>query len=203
MTALVQNTQITNTFDFWRNRTNELAYAMSTQAVTVNSNTTVGNATIQGTLTANTLVATNISLGANISIANSVSNLTITIPTTTQVNSGQYYLNANGNWTYIVSSNNTLTVTTGLAFIVDSFAMSAWNASEYLVNVKDNTANNFVTSKLIVTHDTGSAYITEYGTIVTNTAIGVFSANTDSSNVYVNFTPTSSNVTVKFARKII
>ena len=52
-------------------------------------------------------------------------------------------------------------------------------------------------------HDTGSAYITEYGTIVTNTSIGVFSAITDSSNVYINFTPTSSNVTVKFARKLI
>jgi len=53
MTILVQNTATTNTFDFWRNRTNELAYAMSNSAVTVNSNTAVGNAAISGTMTAN------------------------------------------------------------------------------------------------------------------------------------------------------
>jgi hypothetical protein len=53
MTITVANTSNTNTFDFWKNRTNELAYAMSTYAVTVGSNAAVGNASIIGTYIAN------------------------------------------------------------------------------------------------------------------------------------------------------
>ena len=68
MTALVQNTAITNTFDFWRNRTNELAYAMSNLAVTVNSNTAVGNAAISGTFTANVISIANSSVNTSIEI---------------------------------------------------------------------------------------------------------------------------------------
>ena len=48
MTVIVANTANTNTFDYWRNRTNELATAMSTKAVTVDSNTATGNAAITG-----------------------------------------------------------------------------------------------------------------------------------------------------------
>lgn len=53
MTVEIGNTTLTNTFDYWRNRTNEMADAMSTKVVTVNSNTAVGNAAITGTFTAN------------------------------------------------------------------------------------------------------------------------------------------------------
>ena len=59
MTAAVQNTLTTNTFDFWRSRTNELAYAMTNLAVTVDSNTAVGNAAITGKFTANSLSVSN------------------------------------------------------------------------------------------------------------------------------------------------
>ena len=53
MTIAVANTEITNTFDYWRNRTNELADAMSNYVVTTDSNTTTGNASITGKFTAN------------------------------------------------------------------------------------------------------------------------------------------------------
>ena len=53
MTITVANTSNTNTFDFWKNRTNELAHAMSTYVVTTDSNTAVGNAHIIGTYIAN------------------------------------------------------------------------------------------------------------------------------------------------------
>jgi hypothetical protein len=55
MTVSVNAIANTNTFDFWRNRTNELANAMSTVVVTVNSNTATGNAEISGTFTAGVL----------------------------------------------------------------------------------------------------------------------------------------------------
>ena len=60
MSITVANTGNTNTFDYWRNRTNELAYAMSTYVVTAGgSNTAAGNAAISGTFTANDLSVAN------------------------------------------------------------------------------------------------------------------------------------------------
>lgn len=79
MTVTVANTANNNTFDYWRNRTNELAYAMSTYAVTVNSNTAVGNATISGTFTANAFQVSN-SSGTWV-----VSSLTTTMANTSNV----------------------------------------------------------------------------------------------------------------------
>ena len=62
MTVTVANTANNNNFNYWLTRTNELAYAMSTKAVTVNSDAAVGNAQIIGKLTTNTISTTNISL---------------------------------------------------------------------------------------------------------------------------------------------
>lgn len=192
MTAAVQNTLTTNSFDFWRNRTNELAYAMSTLAVTVNSNTAVGNAVITGTFTANVLTISNGSISANISV-----------PTAAQQSNKQYYPNANGTWTYIPISNN-ITVTSDTSpAVIDYWPIASWNTAEYLVSVIDNNANNFYSAKLIVTHDTGSGYITEYASFLSNSAIGVFSATTNTTAAILNFTPTSSNTTVKFSRVLI
>jgi hypothetical protein len=55
MTIAIANVSLQNTFGHWMQRTNELAFAMSTSVITVNSNTTVGNATLQGTFTANVI----------------------------------------------------------------------------------------------------------------------------------------------------
>jgi hypothetical protein len=65
MTVSVANVANTNTFDYWRNRTNELANAMSTVAVTVNSNTASGNAAITGIFTAGVLQSNTGTFSAN------------------------------------------------------------------------------------------------------------------------------------------
>jgi len=70
MTVNIANTANNNTFDYWRNRTNELAYTMSVYAVTANgSNAAVGNAAITGILFANSMVLS----------ANAVVNTTIRV----------------------------------------------------------------------------------------------------------------------------
>ena len=78
MTVTVANTSNTSTFQYWLNRTNELADAMTTKAVTVDSNTATGNATVNGifsatTLTANTLRGGNTTTSANLSITSNTS----------------------------------------------------------------------------------------------------------------------------------
>ena len=63
MTVTVANTANTNVVSYFRTRVNELAYAMTTMAVTVNSNGAVGNATVNGTVTAWTIAANTIGGG--------------------------------------------------------------------------------------------------------------------------------------------
>ena len=134
MTVIVANTANTNTFDYWRNRTNELAYAMTTYAVTAgSSNAAVGNAAITGNFNANTFTVGNSSVNTTIITANSV-----------QQSNGQYFLNANGSWSLIgapvYTSNAGTTGTT--AQLVDFYAFTDYTAVEYMMNVVDNNANN-------------------------------------------------------------
>lgn len=259
MTVTVANTANTNTFDYWRNRTNELAYAMTTYAVTAGgSNTAAGNAAITGIFTANSLVVnTGISIGnstvnavvntttvfvgnstvnatltgstlvigngiyagnstsnvvANTSIlkiSNSTSNISVTIPTSAQVSNGHYYLAANGIWTLIQQINpisNTISLVGLSSQDVDSFAKSSYYAAEYLVHIKDNSANNRSVSKLVVFHDgggsTSNAFITEYAVMNSNSSLGVFGVYTNTTHTVLQYTPSSASVTLNYTRLV-
>jgi hypothetical protein len=191
MTVSVQQVSNTNTFDFWKNRTNELANAMSTVAVTTNSNTAVGNAAISGTFTANVL-----------SVSNSTVNTSISVPSSAQKSSGEFYLNANGSWSQIITPIELGNVTTSgtSSQLMDSFLTSAFNGVEYLVHIKNNVANGFQITKLLTVYDANNAYVTEYGMIYTNNSLGTFSANSNTSHVRVYVVPTSSNTSINFSK---
>jgi hypothetical protein len=197
MTVYVQNTQITSTFNFWRTRTNEIAYAVSNSCVTVNSNSAVGDAAITGKFTANSL-----------NVANSSSNVNITIPTTAQVANGQYYLNANGNWSIASVYTDALTTSTTSDQLIDSYLMTDYRAADYIVHIKNLDANGFTVTKLLTYHDTGNGYVTEYAIMNSNSAggvatLGVFSANANSTHVRVWVTPQPTAAEIKFTRIII
>lgn len=121
MTITVANTANTNTFEYWRQRTNELADAMSTKVVTVDSNTATGNAAISNKFTANGIVAnsylrggnsttngvlyistnTSIGVGNTLTVGNTVNNTYVTYnyisvgnsSVNTQIYGGNLYLN--------------------------------------------------------------------------------------------------------------
>ena len=57
MAVNVSNTTTTNTFEFWRLRTNQMANLFRVKAVTTNSNTTPGSAAISGTFSGGNLKA--------------------------------------------------------------------------------------------------------------------------------------------------
>jgi hypothetical protein len=191
MTVSVQQVSNTNTFDFWKNRTNELANAMSTVAVTTNSNTAVGNAAISGTFTANVL-----------SVSNSTVNTSISVPSSAQKSSGEFYLNANGSWSQIITPIELGNVTTSgtSSQLLDSFSTSAYNGVEYFIHIKNNVANGFQVTKLLTVYDANNAYVTEYGMIYTNNSLGTFSANSNTSHVRVYVVPTSSNTSINFSK---
>jgi hypothetical protein len=260
MTVYIQNTAVTNTFDYWRTRTNELAFAMSNSAVTVESNTAVGNAAITGTFTANVLVMNTFSIStggtvgnatvnasinsssisfsngsysnytantfygrfagdvkvgnttvnasvnsSSFAISNTLSSLTISIPTSAQVSNSQYYLNANGTWARIDQpiipiSNGVITTTGTSAQLIDSWLISSYVSAEYLITAVNNMANGYATTKLITYHDTGNGYITEYAQLNSNGVLGVFVANTENSNLRLWVIPVFNSTTFKFAR---
>ena len=227
MTIYIQNTSVTNTFDFWRNRTNQIAYALSNSVVTVNSNTAIGDAAITGLFTANTLLLGNSTVNASLTPAqlylgnstvnttittvsmamtNTTSNLTISLPTSVQYSNGQYYLNANGSWSVIAppeTATQTLTTSGTSTQNLDGFSISTYNVAEYILSVKDNNANNYFTGKFILAHDSGTAYITQFATFTSNTNVGTFTAAIAAGNAYLKFAPVSTSTTVKFFRLIV
>ena len=252
MALPVQNTILTNTFQFLLNRVNDLANNMSLWTVTTDGNsswtTPAGNASITGTwngnnmflgnssgnvvvfgysstISANTIatnnftsktsnVSTSVWVGSSttnvvinttaISISNTTSNIQITSPNTVQYSSGSYWLNANGSYVLIPSSIVNQASTTGTSTqVIDSWLFSTYRAAEYLVEVNDLVNNNHVVSKMLMIYDGSSGWLTEFGTIVTNTVIGWFTVSTNTSSMILNYTPVSTSTSVRYVRTLV
>lgn len=215
MAVSVANTLITNTFDFWRNRTNELAYAMSNNVVTTETVATVGSAIVTGSFIANQHISGTSSINATMNtssvyITNSTSNIAMTIPTADQASNGTYFLASNSTWRYIPSSNSYTTYDYVSAYKIDSFKKAQYSVADYIVHIKDRseTGNAVHCSRLFVTHanDAAVAYVTEYSVMTTNSSVGIlgtFTANADSTDIRLYFTPTVTNTGVKIIRTIV
>lgn len=265
MTISVANTSNGSTFQFWLDRTNDLADAMSNKVITVNSDTTTGNAVVNGiftstTLTANTLrggntsTATVLTLSSNLlitgtrlAVGDSTDNLYITSSTITIGNSssntvanstiisiGNSTVNTIANSIQVSTTNisvgnstqNTTVNSTGLSInnipivlsltlnvqttstatqLVDSFTISTHRAAEYFVTIKDNNANAHQANKLMVLHEgaDGNSLINDFGVLITNTQLGTFSSNSNTTHCRVYVTPTVSNTQIKGIRNII
>lgn len=108
MPTAVANTSLSNTFDFLRNRVNELAHAMSTTVLTIDD-TISGNLVVNGYITTNTLIGTYFR-GGTLGVAN-----TLTITSNVVI--------ATGNTLSI--GNSTVNVTTNSSSITISGGMSA------------------------------------------------------------------------------
>lgn len=196
MTVTVQQTSNTDTFQFLINRVNDLASAMSNVAVTTNSNTAVGNAAVSSTFTANVLIAT------TVRVSNTTSNVVITVPNTSQISSGDFYLNANGKWSPIILPVTTLTTNTAgtTSQEIDNYAMADFGAVEYFVRVMNNNANGYQATKILTFHNGVTAFSTEYGSMISNNTLGTFVVSSNTTHVILNMTPTSSNTAVTISR---
>ena len=196
MTVTVANTSNTQTFSYWLNRTNELADAMTNKVVTVETAATTGNAAITGTLTANVLA------GNTVYLSNSTSNVTISVPNTVQKSSGDYFLNANGLWTAVItpviSSEATTTGTSSQA--IDNYAMASYGGVEYFIRVKDNNANSYHATKVLTFHNNVAAFSTEYGYMISNASLGTFAVSTNTTHVILSITPTSTSTAISLSR---
>lgn len=212
MTIIVANTANTNTFDYWKNRTNELADAMTNKTVTVDSNTATGNAVVNGHFVSGTLVANVALRGGNTSTFNTLiisSNVevstgnTITVGNSTvntQITSGNLFLNGStlviGNTDSNVTSNSS-TLTIGNSSIFTSINSTSVNFSSDTTEIKlgNSTVNVTINSTSL---DSSSPFIFAANSAVTvpigtsaqrpSGAVGQIRYNTDESKyeVYVS-----------------
>ena len=200
MTVAVANVANTNTFDFWRVRTNELATAMSNVVVSTEASATPsaasGNAAITGTFTANVLA------GNTVYLSNTTSNVTISVPTTVQKTSGDFFLNANGSWTAVITPViSTSTTTSGLSSQqIDDYAMADFGGVEYFIRVKDNNANSYHATKVLTFHNNVASFSTEYGYMISNASLGTFAVSTNTTHVILSITPTSTSTSISLSR---
>ena len=97
----------------------------------------------------------------------------------------------------------TLTTTGTSAQLFDSWALNTWRTGKYVVSIKNNSANGYSASELIVLQDDGDVYLSEYGVIQSNGSLGVWSANANSTAVRLYMTPVPANTTIRSHRSLL
>ena len=99
----------------------------------------------------------------------------------------------------IITSSSNTTVGYGQQ-AVDTFSTTTYRSADYVISIKDNNANGYQITKILIVHDGGTSYATEYGTMATNTSLGIFSTDINNGNVRLLVTPTSTSTTMKISR---
>jgi hypothetical protein len=200
-------------FQIWFNTTNQLANAVSTIAVTVNSHAngglTTGNGFVEGTFGARNLVGNTIHGGtvATPAVLTLTSNLAVIGNTVTV---GNVVINSTGiavAGVLLEAGGATFAANTSgtSAQLIDYFDKIIYRSAEYLINIKDNNANAYQVSKVLVIHDGAStnAAMMEYAIVYSNTAQGVISANANSTHILVYLAPVSTNTAVKGTKLLV
>lgn len=184
----------TQNFEALIDKVNEVANLVSNSAVTANTTQglTTGNVYVDGIFSATTLSANTALRGGNVD-----SSAVLTITSNVAITDTELSINES-----VFSSINVQTTGTSEQ-IVDNFDLSTYQAAEYVVSIKDNTANGYQVSKLILLHDTGDSYVTEYGVIYSNSMLGTFSANANSTHSRLTVTPTQTDTQLKISRTLI
>lgn len=206
----------TDTFEDQVSVINNVINAIATEVVTVNSHalggSTTGNGYVVGIFGASTLAGNNLRGGT----VNATANLNIisntVINTSFSVISGNTLVNSTSVVADNIIANSKLTLTTGsiVPFTwtttgtsqqnVDSFLINTYRSAEYSVSIKDNVANGYQFTKVLVIHDGTNAYLTEYGTVYSNASLGTFTTLQNTTAVCLAFTPTSANSTINGTR---
>jgi hypothetical protein len=180
--------------------------AISTVVVSVNTHAngglTTGNGFVEGTfgarnLVGNTMAAGTVETSGMLTITNHVASTGDTI-TIGNVAVNTTDITINGVSVSEVAGLIKFTGTTAGTSDqqVYTFSKIAYAGAEFTVTIKDDNANAYQINKMLIVHDTGDAFTTEYGVVYSNTYLGELSANIDATNVRIYFTPTIANSTI-------
>lgn len=102
---------------------------------------------------------------------------------------------------HIITSSSYTTSNTS-AQVVDSFLSASFTSAEYLIEQSTNTSYQ-LSKLLLVNHPTLNTFITEYGVVSSNGALGTFSANANATHVLLNFTPSTAITNLKIVKTLL
>jgi len=186
------NAVISATNAIWLNATSNVTISPNNIFFTVNSSI---NSSANLTLSAHTLLLVgNVSYG-NISMTTdviSIGNSTVN----TVVNSSfvTYTGNPVGAIDYTTSNTD--------AQVIDSFLIASYTSAEYLIEQSSNTSYQ-LSKMLVLHHPSVNTFITEYGMIASNGALGTFSANSNATHVKLNFVPSTAVTELKIMKTML
>jgi hypothetical protein len=83
---------------------------------------------------------------------------------------------------------------------LDTFLLANIRSAEYVLQVKDNSANGYQISKFLVIHDGTTPLFTEYGLLTTNSTLATFTATANATNLILSVTPSSTNTSIRALR---
>lgn len=86
---------------------------------------------------------------------------------------------------------------------IDFWAFASWRTGTYNVSAKDNNANNYLTATVNLLWDGGVPAAEVYGVNYSNTYMGTFTASSNATHAFLQFTPVSTNTTVSMSRTLI
>jgi len=150
-----------------------------------------------GDLTATTLTATNGLTGSS-----------ITYPTSDGTSGQAIITDGSGNLSFSTVSGGldggSVTTTSTSATNLDTFALNTTRSGKYEVSVSDSTSGDYQFTELSVIHDGTSAFISQYGTVLTGSSeLATFSVDININTFRIRFTSASTNSTVYKFKKIL
>ena len=98
----------------------------------------------------------------------------------------------------VISSASLTTSATTANQVVDSFTAASFRVVKYLIQV--TSGSNYQVTEVLAVHDGTTVYLSEFGSIATNTDLATFDADISSSNFRLLTTPANSATTIKVTR---
>jgi hypothetical protein len=199
MPVNISNTELSHSFNFLRLRLNDAATALSTKAITVNSNAAVGDATVTGTFRANTLYTDTIT-GGNSSVNGAITftqntaftgkiSVTGSANLTTVTATGLVNLGAGVIVTGMANVSANLNVSGALAVTgnLSAARLSGIGTSLTALNASAMTSGTVANARISGDY-TGFANLTASGTITANKLVGDGTGITGLTSAGISFT---------------
>lgn len=102
----------------------------------------------------------------------------------------------------VLTSYITKTTSAATDQMVDNWLKSTYRSAKYVIQVTDNNSTSFHMEEMLILYNGTTVDFTAYGQVYSNTSMGVFSANSNTTHVFLNFSPTSTSTTVKGERTL-
>ena len=185
-----------------------LGYGTTATANGINNSTALGNGAI--------ITASNQMVYGNTSVTVNLMNGAVLIGTTTNINNSTLVVNGvieslsggirfPDGTTLSSATSGTLTsfTTNSLQQVtIDSFSKNSYRTAKYLVQIS-SLASTYHVIELLLIQNGNTAYLSQYGEIVTNSSLGIFDSSISGGIVNLLFTPTTPITTLRILRQTL